>query len=113
MQERHESVAKLFATGEWRPTDPGCIQTFTELVKVLDAEIDSIAPLSQTMPPLELRGVHREMTRAAIQFVRCHVFAAQTICAVDADEAACMQVDATGAMAAAAKHLKRVPTSSA
>ena len=107
IRERHDTVHTLLATGEWRPSDPGCIQNFTDLVRTIDVEIDFMTQLSQTMPPLELRGVHRELTRAAVQFIRGHVIMTQTLCAVDLDEARRLANDATNAMDEAARHLQR------
>lgn len=107
MRERDDVVTRLLTTGEWNPDNPGSIEIFTELVQVLDAEIDFIGQLSQTMPTLELRGVHRELTRAAVQFARGHVFMAQTIRAADADEAARLMNEGANAITGASKHLKR------
>jgi hypothetical protein len=107
MGERHDAVMGIFANCEWRPTESDCIKTFASLVQILDTEIDFIAQLSQTMPPLELRGVHRELTRAAAQFARGHVITAQTICAVDADEAVRLMGAAEHEITGAANHLER------
>ncbi len=112
IQVRHDAITKLLATGEWVPDDPNCITTFTELVMLLEAEISSIAQLSQTMPPLELRGVHRELTRSVAQFARGHVATAQTICAVDADDAVHLMNVAASEITEASKHLERLLLSS-
>jgi hypothetical protein len=107
LRERDDIVARLLATGEWNPESPESIEIFRELIHVLDVELDFIDQLRQTMPPLELRGVHRELTRAAVQFARGHVFMAQTIRAADADEAAHFMSEGVEAITGASKHLKR------
>lgn len=105
--ERNRNAARLLNTGRWDPNAPDCIQTFTELVRILDAEIDFISDLCGMMPPLELRAVHRELARAVPQFARGHVLLAQTIIAVDADEADRIHANVVSAMADGRKHLER------
>ena len=107
LQRRHDAIAGLLATGTWEPGAPGCLERFKELVQALDAELDFMLGLSKTMPPLELRGVHRELTRASMQLVRGHVAFSQILCVVDADEAARLTDMATISMDRAAKHHQR------
>jgi hypothetical protein len=107
LQSRHDAIARLLATSTWELTAPGCLERFKELVQALDAELDFMLGLSKTMPPLELRGVHRELTRASMQLLRGHVAFAQILCAVDAGEATHLTAIATVSMDKAAKHHQR------
>ncbi|WP_297543193.1 hypothetical protein [Amycolatopsis sp.] len=105
---RHETVARLMQTGTWDPEEKGCIAAFNELVGTLDAAINFVTELRETMPPLEWRAVHRELTRAVAQQVCGQVFIAMTIVAADTDTASRLRDDGNRSFATGARHAERI-----
>lgn len=69
----NEAVVRLLSTQDWNPEQPDCIAAFTLLMRLLDDALDSINTLQATVPPLDWRAVHRELTRAIASNVRGHV----------------------------------------
>ncbi len=103
--EHHETVARLLSSGStWDPREAGCIQAFTELIGVLDTGLNFVTNLRETMPPVEWRAVHRELTRAAAQLIRGQVLITLTIIAPDADAAAALQEEGQQAIDLGARH---------
>src|SRR6266704_5689558 len=107
MLSLNETVVHLLNSQDWNPDQSDCIAAFTRLMQLLDDALVSITTLQATMPPLDWRAVHRELTRAVALSVRGHVFSVLTIVALDADEATSVQTDSTLASAEAREHLER------
>lgn len=102
-----EDISRLVASRDWTPDQPGCIAAFTKLIQMLDDALARVPVQLETMPPLEWRAVHRELTRAFVASVRGHIFMALTLSAADGDEAAKIQADAAQVFAAAKEHIGR------
>lgn len=92
-----EDISRLVSSQDWTSNQPERIGTFTKLVQTLDDALAKVPALLETMPPLEWRAVHRELTRAFVSSVRGHIFMALTMSAADGDEAAKIQANAAEA----------------
>jgi hypothetical protein len=99
----HQEVVRLLAAGEWDSGTSESIQVFSDLVRSLGKGIDRVTRLLKIMPPLDLRGVHRDMVRAAAQFVRGQMHVAQMIIATDYDEVVRMRAASIAAIEQARK----------
>jgi len=102
-----EDVARIVNSQDWNPDQPNCIKAFTKLIRLLDDALAAVTALQETMPPLDWRAVHRELTRATASSVRGHIFMTLTISALDADEVTKVQTNGTLAFADAKEHIKR------
>jgi hypothetical protein len=105
---RHQKVAELLSKGTWDPEESGCIGTFNELVGVLDAAINCVSELCGTMPPIEWRAVHRELTHTVLEQARGEILTTLTITAPDMESALRLQEDGNAAFAAGDQHARRV-----
>lgn len=105
---RHETVKRLLSGTTWNPSDGGCVSAFNELIRTLDAALSSITNLRETMPPLEWRAVHREVTRAAMDQVRGQIQIALTIVAPNADAALQLQEEGNRSFANGTQHAERI-----
>ncbi|MEV6608871.1 hypothetical protein [Kutzneria sp. NPDC051319] len=108
LRASYKTVADLLATGTWDPDEPGCLMAFTALVQALDASLDFVTTLRTTMPPIEWRAVHRELTRAAAEHARGQVLLTSTITAPDLVAAQHQRDASSAAFAAGARHAERV-----
>jgi hypothetical protein len=108
LRTRSKDVIRLLETGTWDPGEGGCTETFGELVRLLDAGLDSVDELRVIMPPLELRAAHRELTRAIAQSVRGQILLALMISAPDYESALRLREEGTVAIAAGTQHAVQV-----
>lgn len=105
---RHETVRLLLGETTWDSSESGCVAAFNELIRALDTALSSIIDLRETMPPLEWRAVHRELTRAAVEQIRGQINIALTIVASDADAALRLQEEGRRSFANGTQHAERI-----
>lgn len=75
-------------TVTWDPQeDPGCITSFQRIVSALDKGITLVTMLTNQLSPIEVRAVHRILTRAIGQMIHGYVTIIEALIAIDPDEA--------------------------
>src|SRR6266567_52266 len=72
----------------WDPEkDSKCISSFQRIVSALDKGITCVKTLVNQLPPVEVRAVHRALTRCLGQMIDGYVTIIEALIAMDTDEA--------------------------
>ena len=103
-----DTVPHLVTQRSWDPLEDGTRAAFDDLVRQIETVRELAQSLLEVLPPLQWRGVHRELVRAAVVLARAHAAVAQLISAPDLDEARHLTGQAERWYAQAARHGTRV-----
>lgn len=105
------SVKEAAREARWDGDDPASLEAFRRVVTSADAGIQTVSRLADVLPPIQMRGVHHLLTRAAGELVAGHLALLSTVLAPDVDEAFVRQRDCQRLLdsaAAAAQRLARL-----
>ena len=81
------TVPRLVTQRSWNLAQDGTRAAFTDLTGQIESARELAQSLHEALPPLQWRGIHRELARAAAALARAHVTVAQLITAPDLDTA--------------------------
>lgn len=88
IEEITATVRKALRTVTWDPQeDRTCVTNFQQIIGALEKSIPIINTLTEHLPPLEMRAIHRLVTRTIGQIIQGYVTMTRAIIALDIDEA--------------------------
>lgn len=106
-----KSVKEAAREARWDGDDPASLEAFQRILTTADGGIQTVSRLAKVLPPIQMRGVHHLLTRAAGELVAGHLALLSTVLAPDVDEAFVRQRDCQRLLdsaAAAAQRLARL-----
>jgi hypothetical protein len=107
-EKRSGAIASILGTSTWDSDHPEFRDAFTRLVGLLDDGLTFVNQLTQVFPPVELRGIHREWTRAEAELIRGQCQLAMGLVAPDVPAVRRLNETAQKSLDEAKQHAERL-----